>query len=358
MTWLWLPLLMVMALWFWPRAFARAVSGRVEGFLTANRAEMEPGDEVRLCVTLVNRSWMPIPLAEIEIELPPQLSFHREQAARLGHVALSVLPRRQADIQFTAYGWRRGPATPIQIRAALSEGMGLLDTDILLENRVSLAVRPRQKRVEHRFHLAPSGWMTRESRAFPDETALRSVRPYAYGDPVRHIHWRASARLGQLMVKEFFTTEAPDWAIVLSAQATEPYWLGGLHPDTFDAMCEQALAIAQWLTRGGGRVYFATNAACGNRQRATIAWLSAEGVASLLAHAQPIATCDLDMLTTALARSPSSPRHWIVLSPFGESAARSRMSRFGVQVAWISVRPFVEEDGQDVAMGASHDAKG
>lgn len=358
MTWLWLPLFVLVALWFWPRAFARAVSGRVEGFLTANRAEMELGDEVRLCVTLVNRSWMPIPLAEIEIELPPQLSFHREEPMRLGHVTLSVLPRRQADIEFTAYGWRRGPATPIQVSAALSEGLGLLDTDIALQNRASLAVRPRRQRGEHRFDLAPSGWMTLESRAFPDETALRSVRPYAYGDPVRHIHWRASARLGQLMVKEFFSTEAPDWAIVLSAQATEPYWMGGLHPDAFDALCERALAITHSLTRGGGRVYFATNAACGNRQRATIAWLSAEGVASLLAHAKPVATCDLEVLLTALARSPSSPRHWIVLSPLAEGAARSRMSRFGVQVAWISVRPSVEEDVQDAAMGASHDAKG
>ncbi|AEJ44172.1 DUF58 domain-containing protein [Alicyclobacillus acidocaldarius] len=356
MIWLWLPLLIVMALWLWPRAFARAVSGRVEGFLTASRAEMNPGDEVSLCVTLVNRSWMPIPLAEVEIELPPQLSFHCEQASRLGRVALSVLPRRQADIEFRAYAWRRGPAHPVQARAALSEGLGLLDTHIALDNRVSLAVRPRQLRVGPHFPFAPSGWMTRESRAFPDETALRSVRPYVMGDPVRHIHWRASARLGQLMVKEFFTTEAPDWAIVLSAQATDPYWAGALHPDTFDAMCEQALAIAQWLTRGGGRVDFATNAACGNRQRATIAWLSAEGVASLLAHAQPIATCDLDALATALARSPSSPRHWIVLSPRAEGAAKSWTSRFGVQVTWISARPSAEEDRQDATVEASHDA--
>ncbi|WP_062310211.1 DUF58 domain-containing protein [Alicyclobacillus sendaiensis] len=357
MTWLWLPLLMVLAVGLWPRAFARAVSGRVEGTLTSDRAELEPGDEVRLSVALVNRSFMPIPLAKVEIELPPQLSFHREQAVRLGHVSLAILPRRQADIQFTAYGWRRGPAVPIQVRAALGEGMGLLDLDVALENRVSLAVRPRHKRLERPLRLAPTGWMTRETRAFPDETALRSVRPYTYGDPVRHIHWRASARLGQLVVKEFFTTEAPDWAIVLSAQASEPYWLSGLHPDTLDAMCEQALAMARWLTRGGGRVCFATNAACGNRRRASVAWLSAEGVASLLAHAQPIATCDFDALSAALARSASSPRHWIVLSPLPARDAGARLSRLGVQVTWMSFGPSLEPDGQEFAREASRDAK-
>lgn len=353
--WLWLPLLIVMALWLWPRAFDRAVSGRVEGFLTASRAEVDPGDEVSLCVTLVNRSWMPIPSAEIELELPPQLSFHRDEAVRLGHMTLSVLPRRQADIAFTVYGWRRGPATPIQANASISEGLGLVPTHVAIANRASLAVRPRATRLKHRFPLSPNGWMTSESRTLPDETALRSVRPYAYGDPVRHIHWRASARLGQLMVKEFFSTQTPDWTLVLSAQATEPYWSGALHPDAFDALCEQALAIARWLARGGGRVCFATNAACGNRQRATIAWLSAEGVASLLAHAQPIATCDLDALLKGLVRSSSSPRHWIVLSPLRQSAQATRMAQLGIHVVWMSMSSSEEED-RAIAMEASNHA--
>ncbi|WP_020661525.1 DUF58 domain-containing protein [Amycolatopsis benzoatilytica] len=32
---------------------------------------------------------------------------------------------------------------------------------------------------------------------------LRAVRPYALGDEVRHLHWKASARTGQLMVREY-----------------------------------------------------------------------------------------------------------------------------------------------------------
>jgi uncharacterized protein (DUF58 family) len=31
------------------------------------------------------------------------------------------------------------------------------------------------------------------------------VRPYAVGDPVKHIHWKASARLNRLMTKQFFS---------------------------------------------------------------------------------------------------------------------------------------------------------
>lgn len=34
---------------------------------------------------------------------------------------------------------------------------------------------------------------------------LRSVREYAQGDPLRHVHWPATARRGELLVKEFET---------------------------------------------------------------------------------------------------------------------------------------------------------
>ena len=336
--WIWLPLLLLAALWLWPRAFSRAIDGRVEGWVTASHAEVWPGDPATLRITLVNRSWMPIPLAEIDIELPKELSFSPDEVVRQGHAALSILPRRQADIDFTVYGWRRGPAVALEISAALSEGLGLFETHLSLRNEVSLAVRPRRKRLARRLDLTPVGWMVRESRAFPDETALRSVRPYMYGDPVRHIHWRATARMGKLMEKEFFSTEVPQWAIVLSAQVTEPHWMAGLDPDLFDALCEEALAIAEWLTRRGGRVFFATDAACGHRQRAVVKWLTSDGVASLLAHAHPISTCDLRTLVAAIARSSAAPRNWVILSPRDGDVERGQIARMGVHAVWITLR--------------------
>ncbi|SIT07697.1 DUF58 domain-containing protein [Alicyclobacillus vulcanalis] len=358
MIWLWLPLALLLALWLWPQAFSRAVAGRIDGCVTASRREMHPGDEAKLQVTLVNRSFAPIPLAELEIELPHQLSFSRDRSIRLGHVTLAVLPRRQAEIELNVYAVRRGPAAPLKVRAAVNEGLGLAETYVQLEDRTSFAVRPRRVPAKRMLLVTPAGFMTRESRLFPDETSLRGVRPYTAFDPVRHIHWRASARLGELVVKEFFATEAPDWAVVLNAQATRPHWMGGLHPDVFDALCEQSLAIAQALSQAGGRLFFATNAACQSRQRATMAWLAPDGVASLLAHAQPVATCDLEALVTAMARSPAAPRRAVILSAMDEHQEGAWWRRLGMDVTWIRVGASSEGLAQETRGEAVMHAQG
>jgi uncharacterized protein (DUF58 family) len=46
----------------------------------------------------------------------------------------------------------------------------------------------------------PSLYRTRRTGSGPD---LSHIRPFAVGDPLKRIHWKASARLNQLMTKEF-----------------------------------------------------------------------------------------------------------------------------------------------------------
>ncbi|WP_206832244.1 DUF58 domain-containing protein [Alicyclobacillus fructus] len=358
MTWLWLPLLMLAALWLWPPAFSKATNGRVEGWLSISRLEMWPLEEATLRVTVINRSWMPLPLVAIEIRLPEELSFRPDAPIRRGRAALAVLPRRQADVDFTVYGWRRGAVTSIQGHIALREGLGLVEIFLPLQVRASLGVRPKRRRMARSLEASLEGAMVRESRLFPDETALRGVRRYAYGDPVRHIHWRATARLGTLMVKEFFSTEMPRWAVVLNAQSARPHWMAAVDAETFDALCEEALAAAEWLTRRGEPVCFATNAACGHRERSVIRWLNAQGVASLLAHAKPIATCDLGTLITALARSHRALDHWVILTPWDDPEAASRLDRLGIRAFWICPNSPSEGERREETEGTPHAATG
>jgi uncharacterized protein (DUF58 family) len=44
---------------------------------------------------------------------------------------------------------------------------------------------------------------------------IRGVRPYAFGDPIRLVHWPATARWGEMMVKELEGPEAPEVVIVV-----------------------------------------------------------------------------------------------------------------------------------------------
>ncbi|MFC4950843.1 DUF58 domain-containing protein [Pseudonocardia sp. GCM10023141] len=79
-----------------------------------------------------------------------------------------------------------------------------------------LWVYPRR----HPVRLSPAGRSRHhhegESLPIPVRGSmdLRSLRDYVVGDELRHLHWKATARTGQLMVREYVDPAQP-WCVVL-----------------------------------------------------------------------------------------------------------------------------------------------
>lgn len=48
---------------------------------------------------------------------------------------------------------------------------------------------------------------------------LRDIRPYVVGDEVRHVHWKASARTGRLMVRTHVDPDQPRLSLLLDTRA-------------------------------------------------------------------------------------------------------------------------------------------
>ncbi|WP_198587280.1 DUF58 domain-containing protein [Glycomyces xiaoerkulensis] len=67
---------------------------------------------------------------------------------------------------------------------------------------------------------------------------FHSLREYVVGDELRHVHWRTSARIGQLMVKEHVDTSVPTVAIALDDRPE-----GWPDPDSFETACEAAYSV-------------------------------------------------------------------------------------------------------------------
>jgi uncharacterized protein (DUF58 family) len=84
-------------------------------------------------------------------------------------------------------------------------------------------------------------------RVTSDQADVRGVRPYRAGDSLRSVHWRSSARRGELMVREYDAAPSPDLVLVV-----EP-WLPERPTDAQRANLEAALSLATALALAWSR---------------------------------------------------------------------------------------------------------
>jgi len=103
-----------------------------------------------------------------------------------------------------------------------------------------LAVGPRPLPAAEPFPELFRTWGDGEARPAPTGDLVRGVRPYVTGDPMRRVHWRATARVGDLVVKEVEDTGAPRLYLALDLGA------GG-------AAGERAAGRAAWYALEGVR---------------------------------------------------------------------------------------------------------
>lgn len=71
-----------------------------------------------------------------------------------------------------------------------------------------------------------------------------TLREYVVGDELRHVHWRTTARVGELMVREHVDTSLPRLVVLLDdRQEAHPDAGRGSESDGFEAACEAAASI-------------------------------------------------------------------------------------------------------------------
>lgn len=82
----------------------------------------------------------------------------------------------------------------------------------------------------------------------------KGVREFAFGDPIRYIHWRSSAKRDKLMVKEFETGSGVTMNFIF--QLTDGTEWGNEDTSTFEAMCSHALYLATDYSKKSATVVF------------------------------------------------------------------------------------------------------
>jgi uncharacterized protein (DUF58 family) len=208
---------------------------------------LRQGVPCRVEVRLVNESTRPAPGVWIE-DTVQSLGWYIDRVEGQGRYTCrgEVVPDRRGWFTF-------GP-----LLADSGYPFGLVRQRVEVCPALEVLVLPRPgklSREQFRRHLRgndPRGERSRQS-GLPHEMAradFHGLRPYRLGDSLRWVHWRTSARRGQLMVKEFEDVPGEDLLLVFDPAAPRV-------ADLERAVTLAATIVDEWCQRRGNRLIVA-----------------------------------------------------------------------------------------------------
>ncbi|MFC4144737.1 DUF58 domain-containing protein [Micromonospora mangrovi] len=173
---------------------------------------------------------------------------------RCGAVAVPVpllrlRPGRDTTVRYDVPTRRRGVVPIGPLRVTRRDPLGLVALARPYGDTVPVWVHPRI----HPLGAVPPGAgrsLDGRTDAVPHGSiTFDSLREYVVGDELRRVHWRTSARVGELMVRENVDTSLPRLVVVLDNRAAaHPGRTAGV-AESFEAGCEAAASVVAAAVR-------------------------------------------------------------------------------------------------------------
>lgn len=214
-------------------------------------ARVFAGQRVTVTLTVTNRGPGTAPFLLLEDALPPSLG----KSARL--VTSGIPPRRDQVLSYTLACRTRGRYSLGPLTISLTDPFGLARVRMQWGQPSTLVVYPAVERVQVGA-LTAVGAGNGDSRVrqlFRSAAEFYALREYVVGDDLRRIHWRSTARMGQLMIRQDEATRRSGATVLLDTRQSA---LGALGSASFERAVSAAASLGLALLRAGFAVHLGT----------------------------------------------------------------------------------------------------
>lgn len=209
----------------------------------------ERGQAVEFVVTFRNTSILPVVRLEPWFYISDLFGGLAVDAKQ----TLTLMPREERDFRFQATFDHIGTYSAGLSRLRIGDALGLFHRTRVNRSRQYVSVLPRVFTLEQ---LELSNISVQESRRayqsiVTDDMDYAGVREYTWGDPIKTIHWKLSARNadGSYFTRLFETFGNPSLSIVLDHTAPA-YDIESLM-EVFDGLVESALSVGAFSRERG-----------------------------------------------------------------------------------------------------------
>jgi uncharacterized protein (DUF58 family) len=207
---------------------------RVSYARTLSQRRAFPDDEIEVTIRITNRKALPLASLQALDHFPAGLQLlHAPVFARSAQSA-QLLNRRTSLRWYESVVWRYSMRCPTRgaykigpVELTSGDPFGIYTSTATLETYDRLLVYPRPLSL-HDLRLPAHNPLgdVRSGLLLRDPLRVVGVRDYAPGDPLKDVHWAATARTGSLQTRIYEPTTSHVLAIFLDLDTFEYYYEG------------------------------------------------------------------------------------------------------------------------------------
>lgn len=190
------------------------------------------GQEDMLHLKVSQRGRLPVLSADISITAGDDIAFYNDQALKIRNVTetsylFSVFPGKSTIIAVPFKAKKRGTSKIIDTKITVPRifGFGHLKLEQIGAARHEILIYPDR----HALHNRPlkakieQGIYREKNTFFHDPLLTSGSRPYAPTDALRDVHWKLSARSGELMTREYEKTTHMSWLFLINLRSDQSF---------------------------------------------------------------------------------------------------------------------------------------
>ena len=252
--------------------------------LTCTRTFSKPayfeGDEGELIEIVRNDRAVIIPWLRVESGFSPHIRFGRQENLHISDTAhacslFTLMPYQQIRRRHHVRFLHRGAYNLGSASLTVGDLLGLCEAHRQQAMDVPVLVYPRlldERAIPQSLTRLLSEIVSRR-QLLHDPFLFRGIRPYQAGDPVRDIHWPATARTGEAQLRLHDPSAQSRLLVVLNMERTDAQWgetLMDYEQDAIEYGISMAATLCMQALDQGVCVGFAANMPIGESQQSVL----------------------------------------------------------------------------------------
>lgn len=246
---------------------------RIKGFdnLNIKRAVeknlVKVGEEFKITTIIENNKWLPVSFLILKEYLPKGMgysSFYKASSDGTNIVYennYTIGGYERVKRTYKAVANKRGTYIIRDMECTIGDIFGFSYNNKEFKDYKEILVYPKEININKIVfnNKGLQGDVAIKRWIYEDPLFIKGVRNYTPESRMKDVHWKASSKLGKLMVKEYDHTSDMQFNIILNVQCGKVCWKS-INGELIEKSIEVAVAIAKSILGEGNPVGISTNA--------------------------------------------------------------------------------------------------